>query len=95
LGSDCLTSKKSKAAYCEYLRNNPDFRKEIEDKIGDVLELDEEALQSAAALEAQAVGMMDDNDNVFTGDTDDTDVPLSRIIQDPSTVYSPNRSPER
>jgi hypothetical protein len=41
LGSDCLTSKKSKAACREYLRNNPDFRKEIEDKIGDVLELDE------------------------------------------------------
>jgi hypothetical protein len=92
LGSDCLTSKKLKAACREYLRNNPDFRKEIEDKIGDVLELDEEALQSAAAIEAQAVGMMDDDD-VFTGDTDDTDVPLSCVIQE--TGYSPNRSPER
>ncbi|KAJ7819589.1 hypothetical protein B0H13DRAFT_2452958 [Mycena leptocephala] len=80
LGSDCLTSKKLKATCREYL-------------ISDVFELDEEALQSAAAIEAQAVGMMDDDDNVFTGDTDDTDVPLSCVIQE--TGYSPNRSPER
>ncbi|KAJ7882451.1 hypothetical protein B0H13DRAFT_2344658 [Mycena leptocephala] len=66
LGLDCLTSKKSKAACREYLRNNPDsdFRKEIEDKIGDVLELDEEVLQPAVAIEAQAVGMKDDDDDV-------------------------------
>jgi hypothetical protein len=81
LGSECLTSKKSKSAYREYLRNNPDFRKEIEDKIGDVLGLDDEALESGATIEAQAVATMDDDD-VFTADADDTDVPLDRVIQE-------------
>ncbi|KAK6996223.1 hypothetical protein R3P38DRAFT_2565955 [Favolaschia claudopus] len=42
LGEECLKSKKTKAAYHEYLLKHPDFRKEIEDKIGQVLDVDEE-----------------------------------------------------
>ncbi|KAJ6563053.1 hypothetical protein DFH09DRAFT_1082545 [Mycena vulgaris] len=82
LGMDCLTSKKTKAAYREYLRKNPDFRKEIEDKIGDVLGLDDETLATATEIEARNVAAMGDNDDVFTGETDDTDVPLRRVVQD-------------
>jgi hypothetical protein len=82
LGVECLTSKKSKAAYREYLRNNPDFRKEIEDKISDVLGLDDEALASAAAIEAQSVADMGDEDNVLNEEDDDTDVPLQCVVQD-------------
>ncbi|KAJ6527216.1 hypothetical protein DFH09DRAFT_1094884 [Mycena vulgaris] len=82
LGMECLTSKKNKAAYREYLRKNPDFRKEIEDKIGDVLGLDNETLAAATEIEARNVAAMGEDDDLFTGETNDTDVPLHRVVQD-------------
>jgi hypothetical protein len=80
LGSECLTSKKSKAAYREYLCSNPDFRKKTEDKIGDILGLDDEALQSASDIEAQAVA--DDDVSTEDLDLDDIDVPLHCVVKE-------------
>ncbi|KAJ7201951.1 hypothetical protein C8J57DRAFT_1411159 [Mycena rebaudengoi] len=81
--AECLMSKKTKAAYREYLRNNPDFRKEIEDKIGNVLELD-----------SSEPG----NEDYENDETDDTDVPLHCVIQEslqlditPSNLPSTNK----
>ncbi|KAJ7613758.1 hypothetical protein DFH06DRAFT_1146711 [Mycena polygramma] len=82
LGAECLTSKKTKAAYREYLKTHPDFRKEIEDKIGDVLGLDDDTVAAAAEIEAREVAAMGDDD-VFTDDmtTDPTDIPLQSVVQ--------------
>ncbi|KAJ7029747.1 hypothetical protein C8F04DRAFT_1115737 [Mycena alexandri] len=78
-GEECLTSKKTKAPYRDYLREHPDFRKDIEDKIGDVLGLDDAgAGEETEAIQVAAMG----DDDVFTDDINDTEVPLERVIQD-------------
>ncbi|KAJ6543652.1 hypothetical protein B0H10DRAFT_1940751 [Mycena sp. CBHHK59/15] len=82
LGAKFLTSKKTKAAYCQYLQNNLDFCKEIEDKIGNALQIDEEVLQVTMQIEAEAVAAIDPKDDLLVGPADDTDVPLQCIIKD-------------
>ncbi|KAJ6458505.1 hypothetical protein C8R45DRAFT_942718 [Mycena sanguinolenta] len=81
LGAECLTSKKTKAAYRQYLLQHPDFCKEIEDKIGNVLGLDDEMVAAGAAIEAQEVAAMG-ADDVLTDETntDPTDVPLDSVL---------------
>ncbi|KAK7043426.1 hypothetical protein R3P38DRAFT_3440427 [Favolaschia claudopus] len=83
LGEECLKSRKTKAAYREYLLKNPDFRKEIEDKIGKVVDVDEEAVAAAAATEESEVAAMPvGEDDVFTrDDTDSTEIPLRSVVQ--------------
>ncbi|KAF7372434.1 DDE superfamily protein [Mycena venus] len=82
LGAECLTSKKIKAAYRQYLLQNPDFRKEIEDKIGNVLGLDDDMVAAGVEIKAREVAAMG-TDDVFTDEvnTDPTDIPLHSVVQ--------------
>ncbi|KAJ7084665.1 hypothetical protein C8R44DRAFT_894110 [Mycena epipterygia] len=82
LGAECLTSKKTKAAYRQYLAKNPDFRQEIEDKIGKVLEIDDETVAAAIQAEAEAIALLPDDHDLVAGPEDDTEVPLQHIIKD-------------
>ncbi|KAK6971316.1 hypothetical protein R3P38DRAFT_2813969 [Favolaschia claudopus] len=92
LGEECLTSKKAKAAYRKYLGNNPDFRKEIEDKIGQVLEIDSELLQAADEIEAEAVASIDPEDDLLDSPDHDTAVPLQRVIKEAVALDIPPES---
>jgi len=65
LSEEMITSRKAKAALRNYLSEHPEFRTEIENKIGDV------------NLEAEPVH---EGDNMQM-DYDDSDVPLQSVIQ--------------
>ncbi|CAK5270819.1 unnamed protein product [Mycena citricolor] len=83
LGKDCLTSKQSKADCRRYMKEHPELRTEIEDKIGEVLDLDIADLAAAEATEALEAARFDEED-VFTTDShsDHLEVPLPAIIHD-------------
>ncbi|KAJ2925554.1 hypothetical protein H1R20_g11541, partial [Candolleomyces eurysporus] len=66
---ECLTSRKTKVAYWEYLEKDPTLRSEIKAKIG------REALRNAT-LQAE------DQDMDPYGIPDATDIPISRVVAD-------------
>ncbi|KAJ6625286.1 hypothetical protein B0H10DRAFT_1942557 [Mycena sp. CBHHK59/15] len=88
LSTECITSKKTKAAYREYLRNHPDFRKEIKNKInGDVFSLlDEKTLAAAEQIEARSVAEMGDDD-IDVVDAETT-IRMSRCTELFKTAFS-------
>ncbi|KAF8213984.1 hypothetical protein K438DRAFT_1750085 [Mycena galopus ATCC 62051] len=82
LGARCLTSKKTKATYRKYLHENPDFQKEIEDNIGNVLKIDNELVQAAEQIEAEAVTATDSNNDLYIAPSDNTAVLLQHVIRE-------------
>ncbi|KAK1226816.1 hypothetical protein PQX77_010198 [Marasmius sp. AFHP31] len=81
LSGACLTDRKSKAAYRSYLVQNPDFRKEIEDKIGPIPEPEHDETETEDDEETDEL-------EIPPGDEDTSDVPLQHVIHDALGIRS-------
>lgn len=76
LGAECLTSKKTKSLYREYLQNDETLRKEIEGKLGlgsVTVEMDMEPIEA----ESDAHNMEDDE----VEDEPSSEIPLKAVIR--------------
>ncbi|KAG6824721.1 hypothetical protein H0H92_006024 [Tricholoma furcatifolium] len=70
LGAQCLTDRRTKVAYRDYLHNDTMFRKEIQNKLG----------QDATSDIIEAMEPESDHADNFEDESDDTGIPLDCII---------------